>query len=476
MLQHSLKFSTIFLITSTVLLFGIGCGDKTTDPVPEVFSISGTLSADGPLDFTTVTVNLYDAPEDAQMKSLLSSYPFIGLVDADLMLFNPNSAVPFESVTPSASGEFQFTNLYQGDYIVDAAAAGFCCPQPESISLGGNENIGQMSLVTETEIIGNITTPTTFQSGHVYRIASDINVIDVAPLTIQEGALILVEGDYAIRIFSDIQVQGSTTNPVRFRLHPDFYQPGADWEGIQIEAGAGDCSCTGMVMHGISTGVETKSGNTQISECLFDAPEAEAIIFSSLSSGTVEFCIIRDGDDGLVATHTSPEFANNLILRMSGAGINVQDSSQANIHNNVIADCGVGIRSSWFTAPQIRYNLISGGDRAISAERGFDAQIEYNELRGQTGEGIYFSIGYNYPAPFRYNNFIDQPQHILFVNGSAGQQPDTVYAPYNYWDGESEEDIPLRIIDGFDHGTLQNPIGPVDFLPILETPVSNAGP
>ncbi|MBU1880747.1 2-hydroxyacyl-CoA dehydratase family protein [bacterium] len=123
LLQHSLKFSTIFLITSTVLLLGIGCGDKATDPVPEVFSISGTLSADGPLDFTTVTVNLYDAPEDAQMKSLLSSYPFIGLVDADLMLFNPNSAVPFESVTPSASGEFQFTNLYQGDYIVDAANA-----------------------------------------------------------------------------------------------------------------------------------------------------------------------------------------------------------------------------------------------------------------------------------------------------------------------------------------------------------------
>jgi len=475
-LLNSCKFSSIILMTSAILIIGTGCGKKATDPGPDTYTISGSISCDDPIDYTSVTVKLYEAPEDGQMQSLLASYPFIGFSNADLMLFDYNSEVPVEISSPSSDGQFIFADLQTGDYIVNAAIESYCSAQPKYISLQGNENAGILTLSAEIEIIGNITEPTTFESGQVYRIESDVNVTQDAPLNIEAGTTILLNGDYGIRIFSSLQVQGTVTNPVIFRLHPDFYQPGADWDGIQIELGAGDCNLTGMVIQNVSSGIEIKSGTTQISECLFEAPESEAISFSGLSGGKVEYCIVRDGDDGLIATHTQPEFNNNLILRMSGAGIDVQDSSQANIHNNIMADCNTGIRSSWFTAPKIRYNLISGGTRAISAERGFDAEIEYNDLMGQTGEGIYFSIGYNYPDPFRYNNFIDQPQHILFVTGSAGQQPDTVFAPFNYWDGEDEESIPLRIMDGLDQSTSQNPIGPVDFLPIMESPVTNTGP
>jgi hypothetical protein len=344
------------------------------------------------------------------------------------------------------------------------------------LNVSGNVQADVIHLTPPQEILGNISDNAVWETGNAYRIASDVIVLPGVTLTIQEGVLVLFEDDYWIKIFGSINVEGTTARPVEFRLHDDAFASTSDWEGVQIELDAGDCSFTGMVMRHASTALEIKGGTTWITECLFDASSAEGVFFSALSSGETEHCILRDGNVGLVASHSSPELNNNLILNMSGAGIDVQDSSEANIHHNVISECNKGIRSSWYTSPTIQHNLIAGGVHGIDAERGFTAAVEYNVFQGQSGETVYFSIGYCYPVPFEFNNFIDAPQHILYVSGSAAQQADTVYAQYNYWDGETTSQIPLRIIDGYDHGTQANPIGIVVYNPILDSPVVSAGP
>lgn len=453
-----------------------GCGESATEPAVDTYTISGTLVLNDGQDPSPAVIRLFAAPQNSQIQEMLSSYALVGFADYETMLFDPLTVQPLKTVSPGPDGSFQIDGLDGGAYVVSASLSGYGCSEPEWVSLSSDADIGDLELSPEQEISGNITADQTWHSGDVYAINSDVLILAGVTLTIEEGTLIQLKGDYEIKVFGSLQVEGLPSRPVRFRLHPDYYTADADWNGIRIEIGAGDCQFSGMSIQGASTALEIKDGVTTVSECLFDAPGADGVFFSTLSSGEAKYCIALNGDVGLRANLSSPEFSYNLILNMSGAGIDVQDSSQADVHNNVIVNCGSGIRSSWFTAPTIQYNLISGGSRALDAERGFDAVIQYNVFTGQTGETVHFSIGYCYPDPFSYNNFLNAPLHILYVDGAAGQQADTVFAVYNYWDGEDPDDIPVRIIDGYDHGTQGNPIGIVVYNPILDTPVTLAGP
>ncbi len=472
MLQVFLSICVVFLLLGAVA----GCGPSATEPETSTFAVKGNVVLDDGGDPAAAEIRLFASPEDDQIAAALASYPLIGFGDYQPLLFDPLNEQPLQTASPGSDGSFSFQDVAPGSYIVEAALTGYGCPEPVPVNLSGDADIGTLVLARETEVIGNITQDQTWHTGETRVIGGDIIVLAGVTLTIEPGVLVLLKGDYEIKVFGVLAVDGTVSQPVRFRRHSDDYAPGDDWKGIRVEIGAGDCRFTGMVMQNAATALEIKDGETTLSECLFDAPETIGVFFSTQSSGEAKYCILRDGDVGLRANLTDPEFSFNLILRMSGAGIEVQDSSQADIHDNVILDCDRGIRSSWFTAPVIRYNLIEGGSRAVDAERGFDAVIQYNVFTGQSGETVYFSIGYCYPEPFSYNNFLNAPLHILYVSGSAAQQSDTVFAQFNYWDGEDPEQIPVRIIDGYDHGTQANPIGIVVYNPLLDEPVTTAGP
>ncbi len=468
-------FSICFVLT--YLLIISGCGETVTEPEDSTVELNGTVLIEGGGDPSLVTVRIFEAPEDAQIIQTLNTYPNVGFSQYSGMLFDPVAFNPIDITNPNAEGEFRFDGLNSGSYIVDAVFQDFACPSPAYTYLSSNLNIGTLPLSPLHDINGYVAENVTWYDGEVYHITDDLIILIGYTLTIEGGALVLFEDRCAIEVFGSLRVDGTPANPAVFRLIETENANDDEWGGIIIKPDSGPCEIVGAAIHNTSTAIEIREGTAEISECLIRDASDFGVYFEADANGSVRHSIIVDGYTGITSRLSGPEFANNLILRMLGQGIVVNDSSVANINHNVLLDCQIGIFSDWHTEPSITYNLIEGGNIGIYAEEGFIATIQYNELRGQNEHGIYFTVGECYPDPFEYNNFIDMPWTILYVYGGAGLQADTVFAPYNYWDGESAVNIPNRIKDGSDHVTPPiNPIGPVVFNPPLTEPVTWAGP
>jgi len=451
-----------------------GCQENSTDPTAPSWAIEGTMEIVGNGLLSNVLVQVYAAPEDDQLLQIQTSHPALGFSPIAPALFDPLSQQPLASASPDSDGHFALAGLSAGDYIVNAELPDFACPEPEYLTLAENADIGTLRLV-QPQPLTDIQQDTIWTTGSVFLLQNEIIVHPQAVLTIQSGVLILAQADAALIVAGGIQVLGDPENPVRFRLAEEAHAVGSVWNGILLEQPASACELSGVSFQGASTALRVLNGPAQISQCLFWACSSFAAYFSANAEGSVAHSVVLEGDQGLVADNCSPDFEYNLVLRTAGAGISVKSYSTSPVHDNVILDCQTGIWSDWETAPQIHDNLISGGLRGLDAQSGFTALVRYNEFQNQLQECIYLHVKNCYPQ-IEWNNFVNAPAVILHVNGNAGLQADTVFAPHNYWDGEDAATIPDRIIDGHDIGSPDNPIGPVDFNPPSTNPVPEAGP
>lgn len=467
-------FLPIAAMTGVGTLLVIGCGDSTTSPPSDAASLRGNVILESGLAAVQATVRLYAAPQDEQLTQVLSDYPSVGISPYAQLFYNPLTQVVIASAVADESGDFQFDDLADGSYVVDAELLGYACPQPAFVTLQGSLNIGSLQ-VAQIQPLNEDLSSSTWHSGEVYEIMGNITVLPTAVLNIEQGVLVLIGGDFELKVSGTLNVAGLPTNPVRFRPAVGDSLQMDEWSGLRIEYSSGLSSIEGAAIQKASNAIRIKGSDVQISECLIGDAEVYGIIYEGASEGSTTHCILRNCGYGLMASNSNPAFTNNVILGISGTGIEAKNGTQADISNNAIVNCQTGLWSDWDTAPLIEYNLFSGGIHAVSAQNGFWATLQYNEFQDQTGECIYFNVGDCYPS-IQNNNFRNMPQTILYVNGNIGQQADTVYAQYNYWDGEDAEGIPERIIDGHDIGSPNNPIGPVEFQPFRLQPVSGAGP
>ena len=465
-------FVTAYALAVVLGIFG--CDDSTTSPAPGTFTLQGTLVLDDGGDIYQATITIHPISEDASISQMLTEYPAAGFSPCELMFYDPLTQVPSYSSNPDVNGDFHFDELQQGTYVVSAEMPGYACPEPALVTLEDNLNLDTLKLSTLEEVSGNLGT-TTWSSGKAYLFTGDVMVLPGEVLTIEQGVQILSGGDYSLTITGSLQLDASPLHPVRFGLSESHFLSGGDWEGIQFENPTSASVISGAVFRGASTALKITGGEVNVSECLFDASSLGGVNFQGGSLGIVECCIVRDGTNGFVANNSDPEFTNNVILRMSEAGIRSVSYTEVDINHNIILDCQTGIFADWYTAPTIKYNLISGGAYAIDAQFYFTGDIQFNEIRQQSDEGIYLHERYCYPS-IQNNNFSDMPQTILHVWGGAGMQSDTIYAPYNYWDGEDEDGIPSRIIDGQDYNQPNNPISPVEYHPFFLNKITEAGP
>ncbi|TKJ42532.1 hypothetical protein CEE37_02260 [candidate division LCP-89 bacterium B3_LCP] len=472
-MRYVLPLFTITLLAFFSVLLS-GCGESTNAPPVQGYTLYGSLQLEDGADPSTATVVLYAVPQDQQLLQAFASNPTVGFSPYSNMLFNPANQAPLASNSPSVTGDFSFENLGQGYYILSANLNGYACAEPVWLNLQGDTGIGTLSLSLLHEVNGNISNNTTWQTGKAYLVTGDIMVLPTAVLTIQSGVSILLDGDYSFTVTGGFDITATPLEPTRIWLSDDHYNSGGDWGGIHLSNPAFDCEISGTLIRSASTAVKVTGGTTQIVECLFDSARITGVNFQGNAQGSVEYCIFSEGNTGLAVSESDPELHHNLIVGLSAKGIEVKNYTQAHIHHNVLIDCQQSIWAGWDAAPILEYNLFQGGNKAIQAESGFFATIEYNEFAGQLVEGIYLKNNC-YPI-ISNNNFIDMPQTILHVNGNSGQQADTLEAEYNYWDGEDNTGIPDRIIDGHDIGSAGNPVGPVEYEPFRLQTVSGAGP
>ncbi len=468
----------IIIIVTTIAAASLltGCGESAVEPEEVGFALTGTALIEGGGDLSEAVIALYNQPEDSQIDLTLNSYPSVGLPEYAAMTFNPSKMEPLHTAIPEADGSFEFNDLSGGSYIVDVTLTGYGCPNPAFVSLHSNKDAGELQLIEVEEVNGYIDASTTWTSGSVHLITGDVSVLTGFTLAIEGGTLILLEGDYEIEIYGGLNIDATPANPAVFRLLQENYTAGDEWDGILIKPNSNPCEIVGAAIHGASTAIEVRGANTDIRECFIKESDSFGVYFEAGTTGSLIHSILVDGLNGITSSSSGPEFANNLILRMAGHGIEVKNSSLADIHNNVLLDCQIGIFSDFNTEPAITHNLISGGEVGIHAEEGFTATIQYNEFHAQETRGVNFTVGSCYPEAFEYNNFIDISYIIMEVFGGGSLQADTVFAPNNYWDGEDATGIPDRIIDGYDRSSPDNPVGPVVFTPYFTEPYPDAGP
>ncbi|RJP76612.1 MAG: right-handed parallel beta-helix repeat-containing protein [Candidatus Zixiibacteriota bacterium] len=464
------------LLPGLLLLAGLlsGCGESGTSPTPGGLTLEGRVALTGGGSPEGVTVRLFAAPVDEALVQVVSEYPAVGFSPLVPMLFNPLAQAPLATAVPAAGGAFRFEDLGEGTYVLDAVQEGYGCPAPRAVVLPGDENPDTLWLAPVLDVGGNLASATWPQRG-VYRVTSDLLVLPGATLTIHQDVLVLVNGDYDFIVKGGLQVQGAASHPVRFQPSAEFFASGDTWAGLRLDQPSFACALEGALIRGAATALRVIDGQADVRECLFDAPAAFGVYFSAGAEGALRQCVCRDGDQGFVADNCDPALERNAVLRMSGPGLTVKTNSQSLVYGNAVLDCSIGLWSDWNTAPLVQRNLFSGGDIGLDAQNGFTAEVSYNEFRGQTEKAIYLHVRNCYPQ-IEHNNFLDMPTTILHVNGSNSQQADTVYALYNYWDGEDGLGLPGRIIDGHDIGSPDNIVGPVEYMPFLQNPEEVAGP
>jgi hypothetical protein len=461
------------LILSAAVLFA-GCGKKVTSPEQPDYSVQGILTVEGCPNASAASVRLFAAPRDEMLQQILVEHPAAGISPITPTLFDPLNQIPVSVIQPDSAGHFLFNNLAAGSFVIDADLEGYGCPQPVFVNVPEASSAGTLSLAVMQPVSGSLGN-VVWTTGSAYQLIGNVTFQPSTELVIQEGVLIEVAGDYSIYVYGGIRVDGVPGNPVRFRLSRAHFQAGGDWGGLRLEQPVSSCHLTGMLVQDAATALRVVGGSAEIRECLLDKPSGFGAYFSGGAQGLVENCVVRDGYQGLVADNCSPHFDHNLILRMSLRGILIKAYSQVSLSGNVLRDCQTGIWSEWYTSPTIEYNLVSGGDYGLDAQRGFSATVRYNEFRQQSRSAVYFHIGYCYPY-MQYNNFFEMPDTIFYVNGSAAQQTDTVYAPNNYWDGRESDELANSIVAGLRSGSQGNPVGPVIYEPYFMQPNQEVGP
>lgn len=201
-------------------------------------------------------------------------------------------------------------------------------------------------------------------------------------LTIQNGALILLEGFYGIRISGALEMEGATIIP---RDSTNLLQK---WYGITFQQGSGSASYI------------RNSRFVAASTLMNSEPFGGAITLLSVSPEITGNTFERNEYTAISCLNGSqPEIGYNVMDGFGPEGINCFNNSRPYIHHNVIRNGnGYGIYCDLTSAPVIESNLIYKTDLyGIKCSTQSSPQIEYTTIT-QCGYGGIHCVGQSNPT------------------------------------------------------------------------------
>lgn len=368
------------------------------------------------------------------------------------------------------------------------------------------------SAIADTEVSGNITSPTIWTvAGSPYIVVGTVQVLEAITLIIEPGVTVKLNEGQSLIIDGMLIAQGTETDSIFFTSNDSTPQPG-DWRSIKFDDTSVDAllDALGNYVSGcileycrIEYGGHYGTANEGTVTCFKASPfiSHNTITKNSLgmwnSKGGGIHCwrsnpTIRDNtitgnsahDGGAIfCDDSSPTISRNTIAGNSafdGGGFSLHHGASPIIHNNIITGNSAtgGLEAEnrggaiycydLYTDPLITDNTIAenyavrGG--GIWCAHSSSPTITNNNMVGNSasyGSGIYCEE--NASPTINYNNLVNQDEYEIYL---GWRQDNDIDATYNWWGTTNTDTIDIRIRDYYDNDSL----GKVLYDPVLTSP------
>lgn len=257
------------------------------------------------------------------------------------------------------------------------------------------------TIIVNTTTASSITANTTWHTGNVYQIGSDLTVNTGVTLTIEPGVIVIATGaQNDIIVEGTLAVQGTAVAPVIFTTE-EATDAASLWQGIWVKSG-GTATFDYAEIERADTGIDFDNTGSAGSVTNADLHHnSKGIRLYKNAYPTISYSSIHDNTNGIYIEPTTTPTNN----------------PSASIHHNTINANTNGI------------NIVSPSNTSAA-----DAKpvIQYNDLSGNTTKAILISGSYT----------------------PSGMSVTTLNANYNWWGSTVVTQIDAAITDEMDTSTI----------------------
>jgi hypothetical protein len=274
----------------------------------------------------------------------------------------------------------------------------------------GSGKINAYRALTEWgSVTGNVEWSATDTRDGIFYVSGDLNIEDGAVLTINEGVVVRVAPDHeegganenkveiVVENGGQLDIQGTSGEPVQFESFTDSAPSDTDWVGIRFEGGS-----SGSVEHVVIR-------------------NAEVAIDNSSNGVAIDHAMIEDCEAG-VTTDADLSLSHTTITDCATWGLSAAYADSAYIGHTTIQNCNdSGIMIFGGTALKISNSTVSGCDVGIDAYSGARLYADTTDFIGNDLYGIWLEPGSSWQTPMSTINGCTFKHNALgmYITGTA---------------------------------------------------------
>lgn len=425
-------------------------------------------SANDPVDFSGVTVELYElASIDSTLLRIKGAYPNIGGEINQQSEFDHRNQDPLRSVTTNAAGIFEFSEVDFGKYNIVASKPGWGWHYYYDISLGKDDKLVLDTAELYPEQILDPAYPASLilASGHHYLAQGNVFF---------NGIEFQDDSWLRLKDHIDLTISGQYSCPPSGKAYVWQEAEGDQQTSTMHLANLETLNVQNMVFRDLSYPFNFSSINGTIANCRFIGCMSSLLArYSDLSIYQVSSTTTGNASDGFGVEYSDLEVHDSIIVGGIN-GINVKMSSNADIFNNYIAATNA-IRLDNGTQSSVSHCCLEASNWAGSIVQTSLFDINRNVILGN--KGFYFvSISMVPENCVTYNNFYSTS---FFLEASGQLNP--AYLNYhlnatrNYFHRGTIDLINLYIKDMNDFDPSLTSALTFDIIPYSSAPQSDCG-
>lgn len=416
-----LLLTFLFLLLTSYFLLS-SCS-QATENGEEGVTFSGTVTLEGETDFSGVTIGLYKLVElSSDQLEINQNYPNVGMEFTQQTEFYHREHDPVYTKLTDNSGNWQIENVSEGQYHIVAEKEGFGW-QVIYNSTGTNDGINMNKVF---KLSGDYFEDVLIKSGRFVEIETNVFFRNNATLSIESGVILEFMENSSLSIEGNFICQGNVTENVRIIGSGPSHANKITVKNSEI------CNISHVNVNHLKNG----------------------LFFSAIDLIDIDFLVVKNCDIGLEIfncgslsisnsnitkttnavnlNNTNGNFNKNIISDISTNGVEVINTDDINIYNNLIKNCD-------------RFGIASN-DGGYSYQNTF-MNIMKNDLNANA---THIYIGPSAGAKCNYNNFYNESNKLVITSHMS--KSDTLNFNSNYWGYFIDLEIGLKITDRIDTG------------------------
>ncbi|MCS4193557.1 Icc-related predicted phosphoesterase [Salinibacter ruber] len=322
---------------------------------------------------------------------------------------------------------------------------------------------------------GTLTEDTTFSSGDTTTVVGDLTIQAAVTLTIESGAIVEVDGNYAITVNGVLDANGTDGAPITITSGQESPSPD-DWKGISFAGPLAESSVlehveikyasTGISANGISNGAALQLQSVTIRQTGKDGLSGTNAVVE-VTGGTVanvgnRGIYLNGGDTDVTIDGTTVEQDGAQVR--SGSCVFVRNGAALTLTGSILRRCSVGLninQTDFGDAPQ---TVTATGNTIVENRRGVVVAPRFCFTGGCN------VLKYPSTLEIQENEIASNTDRAVEVGSGKNPRQTELDFTNNWWGTTDGVSIADRIKDRSD----DDDVAFVEFLPMWDSPPGNS--